>query len=723
MPLLLLLAACTPKPPLEAEPPSPPAWDSPAASIPCAPGSEASLWETNLADISLDRDDLGYTGTEWSQWGALVDNAFVLSWYLDVHHNPEAVPCFAGQVTTDLDAAAATAHPVAGLLTAYAQRADVLLAENPANPAGLTLIEAVDVLLDATGGAPDTADLANLDADLADALVPIVLAIANGVAVRHSLDDAIEAEGWGASKLFSQGPGTVLDVGRQFPDVSDADELEAFTAWYTGTAGPRQLVDPARQVAFAIEDADLSRFAGLDATLRIETPAGAFLVSPASADVHGDEEGALLFHLELGGDDSYTGASGATTDGDNPVAVLVDLGGDDAYGYVVVADSNDADGALVSDEDGRSIASGGYYVSASDTARQGAGRYGIGLLYDLGGTADTYASLRMSQGFGAMGVGVLADDGGDDVYAGEAGVQGAGVFGFGVLYDGGGDDRYTAWAFSQGFAYVGSGALAYDRAGNDTWWSDPGSDFGGVTLYYSPQLAGGQGNSSFTQGAGFGMRGDSYDVWLAGGFGTLRDADGNDTYTAGVFAQGTGYWEGTGLLADGNGDDSYDALWYIQGGAAHFALGVLLDGGGDDQYNPTFTPYNVMLGSGHDFSVGVAIDESGDDIVHYTTLAAGASNCQGIGVWVDNDGADTYRADSAYSTGLGNHSGECATRLNADSEGFFLDAGGDVDTYVWPEGDTRTPANDSQFGIGWAGTSDEFGGALDGDGETGFHVW
>ncbi|MDP2313101.1 MAG: hypothetical protein Q8P41_09375 [Pseudomonadota bacterium] len=723
--MLLWLAACTPpEPPPVTDPPvetpaPPPAWDPAPAAIDCAPGGDAPLLEAALADAGLAREDFGYTERQWTQWGDYVENPFVLSWYTAVHHAPEQVPCFAGQLTTDLDAAAAALHPVAGLLLGIGTRVDATFVADPADPGLLGLEDALAALLEVTGDTSDTSDVSGLDPDLAAALVPIVLAVTDAVATRYALDGALDEYGWGATKVYNQGPGMVLDVGRTFPDYSDPDELAAFEDWYGSDLGPRALLDPARRIAFAIEDADLGRFVGLDASLRIETAAGAVLLSPGTADTHGDDEGALLLHVELGGDDVYTGAAGANTSGDHPVAVLVDLDGDDTYGYEPLPHEYDTDGVLVSDAEGRSNG-GGYFPSASTTGRQGSGRYGIGFLYDLGAGADTYASLRMSQGFGAMGVGVLADDGGDDSYAAEAGAQGAGVFGVGLLYDGGGTDTYEAWAFSQGFGYVGSGGLAYDRDGDDTWWSDPGNDYGGTTIYYSPQLAQGQGNSSFTQGAGFGLRGDAYSVWLAGGLGVLRDAAGNDAYTAGVFAQATGYWEGTGVLADGGGDDRYDALWYIQGGAAHFALAIFVDAAGNDRYNPTFTPYNVLLGSGHDFSVGVAIDGGGDDWYHYTTLAAGASNCQGIGVFVDNDGSDTYQADSAYSTGLGNHSTECATRLTTDSEGFFLDGGGDPDTYLWPAADTRTPADDSSFGIAWSGTSDEYGGAVDGDGGTGF---
>ncbi len=725
--MLLLLIACqpdeTPKdtaPPDEPTPAEPPAWDEAAAAIDCAPGGDAPLLDAALTDAGLGRDELGYEDRQWTQWGDYVDNPFVLSWFLDVHHAPEQVPCFAGQLTVDLDAAAATPHPVAGLIGALATRADYPLALDPVDPGAETLDTALQRLLDVTGGDAEV-DVGALDPDLADALVPIVMAVTDAVAARYAVDEGLDTIGWGATKVFNQGPGLVVDVGRSFPDPGDAEEMDTFYEWHLGEEGPRVLADHARRIAFAIEDADLGRFEGAADQFGIETPAGVVVIAGGGDDVHEGQDTPVLLLVDLGGDDVYLGGAGATLDGDNPVSVAIDVGGDDTYGYDEVPDEHDG-AALVSDEDGRS-SSGGYHPSASETGRQGSGRHGIGLLYDLGGTRDSYRSLRMSQGFGSMGVGVLADDGGDDTYASEAASQGAGVFGLGLLYDGGGTDTYTAWAFSQGFGYVGSGGLAYDRDGDDTWWSDPGNDYGGTTLYYSPQLASGQGNSSFTQGAGFGLRGDSYGLWLAGGIGVLRDAAGNDAYTAGVFAQATGYWEGTGVLADGAGDDTYDALWYIQAGAAHFALAILVEGGGNDHYNPNFTPYNVLLGSGHDFSVGVAIDQGGDDVYHYTTLAAGASNCQGIGVLVDNDGSDTYQADSAYSTGLGNHSGECDTRTNTQSEGFFLDSGGDADTWVWPAGDSRAPADDTSFGIAWNSGSDEFGGAVDGDGGTGFRVY
>ncbi|MBM4364921.1 MAG: hypothetical protein FJ102_01800 [Deltaproteobacteria bacterium] len=722
----LLLLACTPPADSGAEPAdsgepesTPPQWDAPADPLDCNEGDDAPLYDAALADAEIDRADVGFTERTWDKWEPYVGGAFQMPFFEAVHHAPEFAACYSRQVAADLDHAGKSAHPVASALAAMMAQAGVASEADPIDPGDTTLAEALEALVDAAGGGDDPSAGDNLPSDLAEALVPVVLALGEALDARALM--VAEAEALGAGKarvLYAGGPGLVLSGSTYVPSIADAEEVTAFETWFT-TTGPRTLLDPSRRLAFAIENADLSRFAGSDTSWSFATAAGTILVSPSTSDTHELSETALLFHLELGGDDTYVDGAGANMNDDHPVAVTVDLGGNDSYGYAEVADSHDVDGVLPSDEDGRQN-SGGYYISASSTARQGAGRLGVGQLYDWGAGADSYRTLRGGQGFGSLGVGVLHDDGGDDGYLGEAGVQGAAVFGYGLFLDGGGNDQHTAWAFSQGFGYAGSVGVAVDSEGDDVYWSDPGNSFGGVTLYASPQLPGGEGNSSFSQGAGFGLRGDAYSQWFAGGLGVLRDSAGNDQYSVGVFGQGTGYWEGTGLLADGAGDDSYDALYYVQGGAAHFATGLFLEQGGNDQYNQGYDSYYMQTGAGHDYSLGLLVDEGGDDVYGYGGLAAGASNCQGVGILVDKDGRDTYDARSTYSTGLGNHSGECESRTADDSIGIFIDGGGDADTYLWTEGDTRTPADDSSFGIEWNGTSDEHGGAVDGDGATGF---
>ncbi len=691
-----------------------PAWDDPGASIGCDPASPAGLLDDTLLNAALDADDLGFDESIWRDWerSGYVRGPYQWPHFEEVHHDPRVAACFARQHAADLDAAATVPHPTAAALGVLYEGAGIDVAGDPIDARALDLATALTALVEAAGGGDDPTTATTLPVDLAEALTPIVLALAAGIDARHVMDDAAAAIDK-PHRLFAAAAGLVISSRDYFPPLADAAEHDAATEWFLSDEGPRALLLPARQLAFAVEDANLVRFAGTATDWTFQTDAGTVRIGPSTDDTYVPEDEPTLFLLELGGDDRYTTAVGGNANADNPVALHVDLGGNDQYGYEVVPDSDDVEGALPSDDDGRSG------TSSSDTGRQGSGRYGIGMAFDLGGGDDTWASLRMSQAFGALGIGVLRDDGGADHYSAEAGAQASGVFGWGLLLDGGGDDTYKSWAYSQGFAYAGSSATLLDVGGDDVYTADPGSAFGGLTLYYSPQLPGGEGNSSFCQGAGFGLRGDSWGLYLSGGFGMLRDVTGNDDYVNGVFGQGTGYWEGTGLLSDGSGDDQYDALYYIQGGVAHYATGMLFDGGGDDRYNQRIVPYYMQTGAGHDYSLGMLVDDGGDDMYRYGGLAVGASNCQGVGIFVDKDGVDSYEALSAYSTGLGNHS-DCSTRVADPSIGLFMDSGSDVDTWIWPVGDARTPANDSSFGLNWHETDDEHGGAVDGDGVTGF---
>ncbi len=322
-------------------------------------------------------------------------------------------------------------------------------------------------------------------------------------------------------------------------------------------------------------------------------------------------------------------------------------------------------------------------------------------------------------------MGVLYDAEGDETYSLEAGGQGAGILGVGLLVDRSGVDTYTTFANSQGFGGPVGVGIAYDGEGGDTWFADPGrEEDGGIPLYATAQLPG-QSNASLSQGTGFGIRRDADGLFLSGGLGVLRDRSGDDTYVASLFAQGSGYWQGAGYLLDGEGADRYDAIWYVQGGAAHYAIGALMDDGpGGDELNQQIRPVNVHMGSGHDFSVGLYVNEQGDDVARLAGLAGGASNCQGVGIAVDNGGTDVWEATNPRALGLGNQSTECndESRTVAPSRGLFLDSGGQTDTYVFPEGSKRLPANDRAFGHRQHDAPDEFGGAVDGDGATAVHA-
>ncbi len=682
----------------------PPTWDEDAPAIDCAYGTpDAPMLDAVLEDAGLTLEEVGYSDTDWSyaSYASVLDDPFRLSWFYTYQFTPLTYPCLGGQVAWDLDYAAATPHPVASALGQAMALLDVETTSQPLDPRETQ---------------QDLVDLSSLPQDLAEALAPILVAMDLVAQARDELAAGIDVD---LESLVDYGNGGVILDYYVEPDLSDDDIQD----WVLSANGPRLLYEPARILAFALEEADLARFAGTDAVLDELSSLGRIVVAGPQHDEPGEMDD-VAFYLDLGGDDSYVYPAGASSES-LPVSVHVDLGGDDSYGYIQEDDGSDA--LLPSDSEGR-YSGDDYYgeFSLSRVGRQGSGRAGVGILMDLGKGDDLYQSLRMSQGWAHLGVGLLYDDGGDDIYLAEEGAQGGASMGIGIFMDASGDDIHNTFVNSQGFAYVQAVGIAWDGGGNDTWYANPGkAEDGGTVVYYSPQLPG-SANSSMCQGSGFGMRWDSEYTYLSGGVGILRDASGDDTYTAGLFAQGSGYWQSVGLLLDGQGSDTYDAYYYVQGGAAHYSAGVLLDDGpGDDRFNTIMEPNYMQIGAGHDFSVGVLVNEQGDDTYVYGGLAGGASNCEGIGIFVDNDGQDVYQVSSSYSTGLGNHSSECidTTRVNVDAIGLFMDSGGDEDSYDWPDEDGHPqPGNDSSFGYAWSGEETEKGGAVDGDGETGVHA-
>lgn len=719
----VILAACKGAEPQDSDPEPdpylPPAWDPAPPDLACAADAGGPVLDAALANANLAREDIRWKDAQYGNGGYedVLNDAFLLPYLRDLQDDALATPCFAQEPVAAVEHGAALGRPGTAAVRAAMVLLDADLPDAPLDPgADTTFDAALAALLDATGDEDLAVDASALPEGLGDALVPVFLAMAEVVDAWDTMDrsapeNALVLSNYGAG-------GGLVDTTTQ-PDLADP----AVQEWVISDDGPRVLYGPTLRLLFALETADLDRFAGQGEgeLLSIPTSVGEIRVQGAGADEPGDV-GEVLFWLDTGGDDVYVHQAGANAN-EMPLGVHVDLGGADTYGYVEVPGPYDGD-RLPSDEDGRYRGDSAYGpFSLSHVGRQGSGRFGVGLLFDLGGANDTYTSLRMSQGWAHLGVGVLVDDGGDDVYRSESGAQGAASMGIGALVDGGGSDVYEIYAHAQGFGYVQAVGILADRGdGSDRYWSDHGDPtMGGDPVYYSPQMPK-TANSSFTQGAGFGRRGDTDGGFLSGGVGILSDGGGDDAYTAGVFAQGTGYWQAMGVLADAGGNDTYDAFWYVQGAAAHYAVGVVLEGGGDDVVAGTLTPRNVQLGSGHDYSIGVWVDDSGDDTYRAISLAAGASNCQGIGLFADNGGSDTYQALSGAAFGWGNHSSECAafSRTSSPSIGLFLDGAG-PDTYAWPD-TTRAPADDTTFGATGSGDENEHGGAADGTGATGLRA-
>jgi hypothetical protein len=365
-----------------------------------------------------------------------------------------------------------------------------------------------------------------------------------------------------------------------------------------------------------------------------------------------------VLQVDLGGNELYQNrAGGATTLGaTEPASISIDLGaGQDTY---------------------------------EDTANyaQGAGLNAVGVLYDDGGD-DIYTALMAAQGSatGGYGVGVLADRAGSDNYQGTRRVQGSGDAGY-LLDLGHGADTYLAGTASQGGRFVPfpaptAPAVLFDQGGDDTYTGTglvqgsgnylvdaSGDDTYSVTGALVPNTSDG-----FAQGAALGLANgflidgagdDQYlaNIYAAQGFGVgnglgaLLDFSGDDRYQASNLGQGvcTGIDGAGGLLFDGSGDDTYTAA-AGQGSSRAVCGGYLVDAGGDDAY---------VSGDGSQGAawvllpmqplLGVLIDASGHDT--YTagegSQGAGTGIGVGVGILVDADGTDAYTA-GAGSQGAG----------------------------------------------------------------------
>ncbi|MCD4691203.1 PDZ domain-containing protein, partial [bacterium] len=122
------------------------------------------------------------------------------------------------------------------------------------------------------------------------------------------------------------------------------------------------------------------------------TEYGRIIIAGTGDDWHRGTDVAFLF--DLGGDDFYSGNSGANSGWTVPVSVLIDILGDDAY-------------------------------ESTTNSCQGTGCLGVGGLLDLEGD-DEYVGIQWAQGTAYLGVGWLHDVEGDDVYRGRTFCQGVG---------------------------------------------------------------------------------------------------------------------------------------------------------------------------------------------------------------------------------------------------------------------------------------------------------
>jgi len=426
--------------------------------------------------------------------------------------------------------------------------------------------------------------------------------------------------------------------------------------------------------------------------LDIPTPLGQVRVRGTGRDEHRAQGCAVV--VDLGGDDRYEGAIGATSSLSVPVAVAIDLSGNDVYSSLSWA-----------------------------VPAQGAAILGAGVLVDLEGD-DRYEGAYLAQGAGVFGLGLLWDEAGKDTYRLQYGGQGAGYFGIGLLVDGGGSDEYYLWGDGQGFGGVGGGVgVLADVDGNDTYTAEPDARIAGRGDYHTAMRV----PNSNAQGAGMGRRGDISDghAW-AGGLGALIDLRGNDEYVSGNWAAGVGYWFGTGILYDGGGNDEYRSVYFSLASGAHFCIGAVIDEGGDDRYlmvDPDVDQdeegegMNAVggagLGFGWDFTMALLVDKGGNDRYEAQRISGAQAMIRSTAILADLAGDDVY----VLPHGAGGGNAAWLNSYDADVPPFemeygpyshygtsfalLLDAGG-TDSYLeWQEDGDHRPSATWRDGATW----------------------
>ncbi|AKU96440.1 hypothetical protein AKJ09_03104 [Labilithrix luteola] len=712
-----------------------------------APDAPDALDEA-LALTGLDRCHFGFSKADYAAFSTqMTADPYRMPWFDAVHDTAVRAPSYAKLVVTQLDTGATSKTPVSGALEAaalqYGPSRSALPCVAPAE-GDAPLASAIVTLIEDHGGSPDADAVASavqaIPADLQRALAQVVAGVDKANLAYLSVLEPLSA----SDRTAIAGLGSLLFYAPAVkgPALGNVQVKDLLANRFDVHA----IAEGAVHLAYAIESADLARFAGAKGfSVDVPTPIGRLVFRDAADDTYADDaDDPIALLVDTGGADTYRFPAGGIDGRLDPnsarhVGIVIDLAGTDTYAYDEVKGPGDTGHRLPSDAAGRYAGTNwpgqgdSGPISISETPRQGGARMGYGMLFDLGPEGDHYRSLRMSQGFGVAGVGVLYDAGGDDVYEGEAGVQGSAIFGVGLLLDQKGNDTYKTYSYAQGFGFSRGVGVLYDADGTDKYLADVGDPRrGGDPIYVSSQMPctlpadaplaqrNNCGSTSFVQGAGFGRRascgaGDDC-VYMSGGFGILRDKAGDDLYTASVYGQATSYWFGVGLLADGAGKDTYDGTYYVLGSGAHFGLSVLLDEAGDDDYTARV---GTSIAVGHDYTTSWLVDFGGNDVFHGPNLSFGTGNANGLGALVNIGGNDEYHSGGEPTLGCGNLSTEVdqdKNRQKVPTTGIFVDVGG-TDTYDLAVASTIVRGDDQSWlnvrEPAAAGITSEHGAGLD----------
>jgi hypothetical protein len=430
------------------------------------------------------------------------------------------------------------------------------------------------------------------------------------------------------------------------PKIKATAEEDAIQQAVTGDLWKTRMQPSLEAASIALRLAEPAFLASLPARLQ-------GLTAPAASNDFGGDV------LAIAGDSPATrvviGGKGKTTYSGR-AAIVIDLGGDDVYTRAAVVDDGESFVSIVLDLGGNDT-----YSGEGDGPVYACG--GVAILVDVSGK-DTYRGGRLALGSAAFGgFALLADLAGNDVYEAQGYDEGFGFGGVGLLYDRSGDDRYDGWGYAQGATLgFGLGALV-DGEGNDSYLAD--GHFADVYGDSGPNVWNGE-----SQGSANGIR-----PGLPGGVAALVDLAGRDTYRAGNFSQGGGYFLGFGLMFDGGGDDENFGTRYSQGFGVHQAIGIRWDAGGNDVYH-TRTVAN--LGSAWDEGVGYFLDDAGNDVYEAGGLSLGSAANTAIAIFVDGGGKDRYVSGDARDTQGGTSD---SSYHKMQSLGVLIDLGSAGDTY------------------------------------------
>ncbi|MDZ4723873.1 MAG: hypothetical protein SGI97_08235 [candidate division Zixibacteria bacterium] len=595
-------------------------------SLSAARAEDLALIDSAMSQVGKTRNDLTFDQDEMANWQG---DKWRLSFFTMFHRNPLKFPQY-GDLTaetcrgsmTDISALAAYTsrlvnYPVRRGLIGDALEKYLVFPDSVSKP---SYTRSKNVLVGAElNRLKDKIDLLYAIAD--DNTFPLKIA----------LDDF--DKGKYRTKLFEFFLNQDADTGKvpamieEFIDKFDFNLL---------SAGAQDIAEACERIADSLEFITFPKI-----KTEIKTRKGLIIVGTTGNDSFEYLEPPLLI-IDGGGDDTY---SYSGINGDYPLSVIIDAGGNDRY------TSNDSTKPGI----------GGAVLSVS-------------VVIDKAGD-DLYDAQHVAQGCGIFGVGILLDKSGHDTYRAKHLSQGAGLFGMGILSDVSGDDSLSCYSESQGYGFTRGCGLLINGEGNDLYKAED-------SILFSPSPQTKEHNSSLAQGVGFGRRADYLDghSW-AGGVGILCDLKGNDSYSAGLFAQGCAYWFAVGMLLDGGGNDTYNGVWYVQGSGAHFGAGYLDDFSGDDIYTAT---HNMALGAGHDFTVGFLNERTGNDTYSAPNLSLGGGNDNGMGIFFDHSGDDTYSTKSGITLGRAGTSAQSnSARRYLGVWGIFIDAAGN-DNYNEP---------------------------------------